>query len=76
MRAVMIREFGNRGAVAVEEIEDPVPGPGEEKVCHFGKSVKFGARGCRRGFIFEKGGPGPLFSRPSAAKNRIFNFGR
>ena len=29
MRAVMIREFGNRGAVAVEEIEDPVPGPGE-----------------------------------------------
>ncbi len=29
MRAVMIREFGNRGAVAVEEIDDPVPGPGE-----------------------------------------------
>jgi len=29
MRAVLIREFGNRGAVAVEEIDDPVPGPGE-----------------------------------------------
>ncbi len=29
MRAVMIREFGNRGAVAVEKIDDPVPGPGE-----------------------------------------------
>ena len=29
MRAVMIREFGNRDAVAVEEIDDPVPGPGE-----------------------------------------------
>ena len=26
MRAVMIREFGSRGAVAVEEIEDPDPG--------------------------------------------------
>jgi NADPH2:quinone reductase len=29
MRAVMIREFGNRDAVKVEEIDDPVPGPGE-----------------------------------------------
>jgi NADPH2:quinone reductase len=29
MRAVMINEFGNRDTVAVEEIDDPVPGPGE-----------------------------------------------
>jgi len=29
MRAVMIHEFGNRDTVAVEEIDDPVPGPGE-----------------------------------------------
>ncbi len=29
MRAVMIREFGKRGAVAVEETDDPVPGSGE-----------------------------------------------
>ena len=29
MRAVMIREFGNRGAVTVEEIDDPLLGPGE-----------------------------------------------
>ncbi len=29
MRAVMISEFANRGAVAVEDIDDPVPGPGE-----------------------------------------------
>ncbi len=29
MRAVMIHEFGNRDTVAVEHIDDPVPGPGE-----------------------------------------------
>jgi NADPH2:quinone reductase len=29
MRAVMIREFGNRDAVAVEELDDPAPGAGE-----------------------------------------------
>ena len=41
MRAVMIREFGNRDAVAVEEIDDPVPGPGEVLVDTKAAGVNF-----------------------------------
>jgi len=41
MRAVLIREFGNRDAVAVEEIDDPVPGPGEVLVDAKAAGVNF-----------------------------------
>jgi NADPH2:quinone reductase len=41
MRAVMIHEFGNRDTVAVEEIDDPVPGPGQVVVAVKAAGVNF-----------------------------------